>query len=377
MKKNSDQSGQMLVSALILLVILFVFLLFIFFVAESYIRNYSNMNIARNEILKENTEISNILNELSINNYLIVQSLSVAQKAFLQASELSLYHSFSQPYWKTHSTLETSKIEESFDHYLSAETKRNIQQSYLELQSKSARGLVFSKSLVQRNKFLLNKLPQKIAQYFIFSSNSASFCLGLKNIEKQMNYPGFFYFPLLENFYSFYFKHEQCKVLHKRKNFIEFINKIDFLSYATEDTFYVLENLNIISRNIDYGILYIPYKNAKNFLNDLFALAPKMVNYKNNYSVFYRYINRIFGDSFIAESNLFKYSKNIYSRIIHPNLNCKWEWGDNLEVIIAHQEYFDKNCTVKENDFLFSFFLPHWVAVINFEKDILNYANDK
>lgn len=135
MKKNSDQSGQMLVSALILLVILLVFLLFIFFVAESYIRNYSNMNIARNEILKENTEVSNILNELSINNYLIVQSLSVAQKAFLQASELSLYYSFSQPYWKTHSTLETSKIEESFDNYLSAETKKNIQLSYLELQS--------------------------------------------------------------------------------------------------------------------------------------------------------------------------------------------------------------------------------------------------
>ncbi len=377
MQKLSQQSGQVLVSSLVLLFFLLMLLMFFFFVTESYLRNYSNINIARNEILKEKNEIANILNELSINNYLIVQSLSIAQKAFLQASELSLYQSFTQPYWKTHSTFEKSKEEKSFDNYLSEETKKDVRMNFMELQKKSARGLSFSKALVERNKILLNKLPKNISQYFIFSTNKSSFCISLEIIDSQLNRPGFFYFPPLEFFYPFYFKQKDCKVMHKTKRILNFNRKINFLSYQHEDEFFILDNLLLSSKNIDYGILYVPYKNSKFFLKNLLSLAPKNVIYKNNYSVFYKYINNIFGGYFLSKSTLNKYSRDIYSRIIHPNLSCPLNLRDNLDMLADLQNYIVSNCTLKENDFLFSFFLPHWAAVIELEKDITNYAIDK
>lgn len=365
----NSQSGQMLVSSIFFLGFLSFFLIFFLFISEAYIRNYSNVNIARNEVLKQNTQLANILNEISINNRLVIISLSVAESAFLQASELGLYIAYAQPYWKTYSTFQKSKNEAMFDSYLSDESMHKIQDQFLFLQEKSARGLYYAKSLVQKNKKLLNQLPFEIAKYFNFSSNAASFCIALKSLDHLFANSGNFSFPILEKSYPFLFHRKNCTLLHKRNGFMQFSDKIPILSTNISDEFLILEKLKVDKSKIDYGVLYVPFDHVNDFLNNLSFFAKKEIEYQKNYAVIFNYIKKIFEFDSVFGLNLKLYSKIINVKVTHPNVECQEKNRKIVGNLMSNNLKQKSACIPSRNNFLFSFFLPHWIALISSEKD--------
>ncbi|WGL60191.1 hypothetical protein QEJ31_01055 [Pigmentibacter sp. JX0631] len=370
-KNKTCQAGQVLFSGLFLIIFSLSFSLFFLFISESYIRNYSNVNIARNSVLKERAVIANILNEISINNYLIVHAIKFAEKYFLQASELSMYNAYSQPYWETFSKINNSA---SLENYLANYSEKSIKLNFETFSASVARNLYIAKSLSFRNITLFNKLPKKVASNFKFSENNSTFCLALESNKNIFKYPGNFFFPILENFYTFQFSKNECEVFHKRNKFFSFLANLPFLKADMQDKFLFLEKNSSISNSLHYSLLYVPFAKKESFLTSLASEAPTDVYFKNSYVTFFNLVQRTLIKS-LDKKLLAKHSKHISANIIHRNHFCK---KDHSELIKNKNNFFSSNnlhCSISENDFLFSFFMPNWTAIISFEKDKLENEN--
>lgn len=218
---NECQRGQAFVSGIIFLLFTLLFSIYFLFMAEAYFRNYSNIEKARESILRKSSQVANLINQISINNQNIIASLGIAENAFAEAAEIGLYIGFSQPYWESYGILNqkvlikdlTSPLKE---HTLSFSSRSTLKILYSSLQNQSARGLFLAKSLSEKNRKIIAKLPPKIAKNFIRSSNSDVFCFALETQKKYYQKPGFHHFPILENLYHFYLEKEGCKIKQTR-----------------------------------------------------------------------------------------------------------------------------------------------------------------
>ena len=366
-KNLSCQTGQILFSSLFLIIFSLIMSIFFLFIAECYIRNYSNVNNARNIVLSERTEIANILNEISINNYLIFHAVKFAEYSFLQASELSMYNSYSQKYWETFKKINNERV---FANYFDNSSEKNIKLNFETFKLSSARNLSIAKSLTFKNIILFNKLPKKISSQFKFSGNNTTFCLALNSSHEIFTKPGLFSFPILESFYSFHFERNACEITHRRINYTFFLPKLPSLpslTFAAQDKFLFLEK-NSISSKLHYSLLYVPYANKENFLVALESESPKNVAYQNGYTVFFNLVMKSL-NIHLDKKILADYSKTIYATVIHPNYYCNEKFS---AIIFTGNNFKNRNnlqCFIGKNDFLFSFFLPNWAATISFEKD--------
>ncbi|WP_158999584.1 hypothetical protein [Pigmentibacter ruber] len=364
-KNLSCQTGQILFSSLFLIIFSLVMSIFFLFTAECYIRNYSNVNIARNSVLMERTEIANILNEISINNYLIFHAVKFAEYSFLQASELSMYNSYSQKYWETFKKINNEGV---FANFFDNANEKNIKLNFETFKLSSARNLSIAKSLSFKNIILFNKLPKKISSHFKFSGNNTTFCMALNSSNEIFTKPGFFSFPILERFYSFHFDRNECEIAHRRINYTFFLPKLPSLTFAAQDKFLFLEKNSTISSALHYSLLYVPYVNKENFLVALETESPKKVAYKNSYTVFFNLVMKSLNIR-LDKKILADYSKTIYATVIHPNYYCNEKFSAIISTDNNFQNRNNLQCFIGKNDFLFSFFLPNWAATISFEKD--------
>lgn len=327
------QSGQAFVSGIIFLLLTMLCSVYFLFMSESYFRNYSNIQKAREQILRESSSVANLINQLAMNNQLILQSISVAENAYAEAAEIGLYIGFTQPYWETYGAL---NLEKSFvsNSILSKKSKSSLQLIYLNLRNKSARGLVLAKSLSKKNKKIVEKMPTKIAKYFSPSSNSEVFCFALESQKKYYQKPGFHQIPIYENLYHFYLEKEGCKLKHTR-GLLGGINfRLPLLSSSGFNEVISYKSFDFILRNDTYGIWYVDRTQLKYFLLSLYFDSEEDVKENSKFTIITKYIAKLkyFKDIDINNKEILSgFSRNIKTRVIHPYFYCgnnKNNFGD-------------------------------------------------
>ncbi len=369
--QNRDQEGQALVSGLILLVFTLFFSIYFLFMSETYSRNYSNIQKAREHALRESSKIANLINQITINNQLIIQSISVAENAYAEAAEIGLYIGFNQPYWESYGLL--NQINSSLNHFLlSDKSKNSLNLIYSSLLNKSARGLFLAKSLSEKNKKIIEKIPDQISRHFIQSSNAEVFCFSLESQNKYYQKPGFHDIPIYENLYHFYLEKKGCKLTQSRGLYGFLNSQLPLLFSSENDDILSYQSFNSILKNDFYGIWYVDPTQYKAFFNSLYFHSGSFVEENSKFTVISKYLSKIpfFQDIKLNQKEILSgFSKIINVRITHPYFYCqpnKNQFGD----LIREEDFLKMDqCILNENYFIKSFFYPSWTSLITKEED--------
>jgi Na+-transporting methylmalonyl-CoA/oxaloacetate decarboxylase gamma subunit len=361
MKKfNKNEKGQALVGGIVFLLISMLFCAYFIYVCESFARKYSNEEKAKEEVIVQAAKVANALDQISINNQSIIAAVVASQNAFAKAFELGIYVSYEQPYWKTYGSLtqKSNSLEAS---------NAVIKKAYQAYALTAARGFFIAKSLSEKNKNLVARMPKKISSYFKQSSNAQVHCFALETQKDRYQKPGFVNFPVPKSYPFFLIKNE-CGVEHRVGKIREKIQKglpflyssesNEVLSYKKIDKFNFSENLNF--QDNQYGIWFVNPSQQEQFFKALEFKMEKSVDTEKKYSVFDKYLS---GIPFFKNINLAS-KKNLsavlsHSKIYisHPNIACS------------------ENQKCSSNEFLHAFFFPNWAALvtekeINIERDI-------
>jgi len=370
-QKNKNQEGQALVSGLILLIFTLFFSIYFLFISESYSRNYSNIQKARESTLRESSKIANLINQITINNQLILQSISVAEDAYAEAAEIGLYVSFNQPYWESYGILNQKNF--SLNHFLlSDKTKNSLNLIYSSLLNKSARGLFLAKSLSEKNKKIIEKIPNHISMHFIRSSNADVFCFSLESRNKYYQKPGFHNIPIYENLYHFYLEKKGCKLTQSRGLYGFFNSQLPLIFSNESDDILSYKSFNSILKNDFYGIWYVDPNKYKEFFNSLYFNSRSFVEENSKFTVISKNLSKItfFQDIKLNQKEIISgFSKIINARITHPYFYCqpnKNQFGD----FIFEEDFLNiDQCALDKNYFIKSFFYPNWISLITKEVD--------
>ena len=328
---KNKQNGQALVSGIIFLIFTLLFSVFFLFMAESYFRNYSNIEKARQDTLKQSATVANKINQIAVNNQTIITALSFAQSAYAEAAKIGLYIGFAQPYWETYGIrngkLPTEPLIITKEHSLSDKSTKAIKNVYKAYMLKSARGLYLAKSLSEKNKNIIAGLPPFIANKFMRSSNSDTFCYALETqSEFYRKSKNSLPLKLYNSLYNFYLEKDGCTLKHKKgilNGKIPF--EITIFSSSEPDKIFSYKDFDNILKNVSYGIWYVEPKNAHNFLDSLYFESQNMVSENKKFIVISNAISKI---PYFSKLNINKkiylsgFSKKIKSRITHSNFVC-------------------------------------------------------
>ena len=361
MKKHiTSQKGQALVGGLFLLVFTLLFCSYFLFASESYFHLFSNAEESNADTVKILSYESNILNEISFNNQNILASLTVAQNALLKSIEWSLYISFHQPYWETNDILKSGRFLGA--NRLTDSTKKGIYDVFDSYSMNSGRGLFLAKSLVERNKILLSKLPQEISQYFIQSANEDSFCFALRAEKENYKVPGILNLPVFP-IYSFHLNQNTqhpCKIEHKTNGFYKMLEfSLPMIQSSEKD-----EVLNYSSfakllsnNNTELGVTFVRPENQQIFYSSLHLISKSKIQKPlKAFTILNHFFAHLpfFVKLKLDEPNLLNQSPLTNEFFITHN-----------EIICSHPEK-PSSCSLNNSQFLKLFFEPHWSVSGNY-----------
>lgn len=350
------EDGQALVGGLILSLIVLLFASYFLYASESFFRLFSNAEKANSEIVVQTSTYANILNEISINNQNILAAITVSQNAFLKAYEYGLYVGFHQPYWETYSAL---KKQSSLSAGLSQDSQSSIEKVFGSYSLTTARGFFIAGALAEKNNVLLKKLPIKIRQYFIQSSNAQVNCFALAAESKYYTSPGILNLPIItKKMYHFYLQQEtknHCAIEHKISTLNKFIEYSLPVLFSSEKDFILDYSQLGNSLTEHYGILYVDYKQRINFINSVqFTTKNKVSDYENGFSIIEKFLSKT---KFFSELPLGEDKKLLKSplknnfMITHP-LIYPYNQAPRFRVVDDESN----------EQFLKAFFTPNWAV---------------
>lgn len=350
---NTNENGQVLVGGIVFLLISILFCAYFLYVCESFERKYSNEEKAKEEAIVQAAKIANMLDQISINNQSIIAAVITSQTAFAEAFELGIYTSYEQPYWKTYGSLtqKSNSLEAS---------SAVIKKAYQSYALTAARGFFIAKSLSEKNKNLVAKMPKKISVYFKQSSNAQVHCFALETQRDRYQKPGFVNFPVPKSYPFFLIKNE-CDVEHrvgkirgkiqKGLPFLYSSESNEVLSYKKIDKLNFLGNLSF--QDNQYGIWFVNPSQQEPFFKALEFKIAKTIDTEKKYSIVDEYLSRVpfFKNINLAsKKNLSAVLSDSKIYISHPNIACS------------------ENSNCSSNDFLRAFFFPNWAALVKEQK---------
>jgi len=312
-----NQSGQALVSGLVLFTMLLFFGIYCLFICESMGKKYKYQEKALEDKLFLVSHAANAIDQISINNQAILAAVSLSQEAFSNAFSFSALIADTQPYWKTYSALKNKKN--------AIEPSRSwIQKIYMTYADSAARGFFIAKALSEKNQKLVNDLPKKIGLYFKQIDNDQLNCLVLEiQKEKQSK-----------------LKKDKCSLLYPSSSnkILKSTKSVPRLYPWGKDNVISFEEMNRLSsaygldfKNQQYGIWIVPVERRLDFMKELQFPLESVLNLEK--------------------------SKNDIQRIKIDQSFC---------VFLSHANLSKNDLDVKksENKFIQSFFMPQWAAVV-------------
>jgi len=345
------ESGQALVSGIVFIMIVLFFCIYFVHYTESIKRVYTNTQIAKDDLIQKSSEKSNIINEISINNRIILSQIISAQRAFIESTQMGLYMSYTQPYWDTYSQSFSFSDNSKEKHLLSSKSRQNIEESYHALSLTTARNYFIAASASARNRGLIKKLESHIQSYFIEVDHAQIHCAAFEYLKKENLLKDKIIIPVVSRLYQFNFNAEKCTLLHKVGGVYQLVNKaLPFLSKHDKSEVISFEDIAHTKYFSQYplGLFIVPEKLRFSFLKSLKMKTQSTVQNKNHDSIFTKFLIKIkFLNSSIPTEKDYGHVLHTYeSRIIHP--------------------FTEEPTHIFEE----SFFSPQWASVIIIKDDL-------
>lgn len=337
--------GQIIISGLIFFIIgTVISLLFLCFAHILQTTYNSSQETQINSLINANNQ-AQVLNEIALNNQNILSALIIFANAFLQSSELGIYLSYSEPYWKVYNAQKYKDGENT-------ELFKRLEEIYHSYYKKGARGLILAKGYSERNSTLLKKLSMRSSRYLKKTTLSDALCFALKIQDSFLNSPGVYDIPLYENLYNFYLHDDDCILRHEKNILSEVLNPDLELIFSSDDsTFYDMkEFLNAFDKDsLKIGLtLFKSKESLESFLESLVLFNNKKYLDKDisflYKSFFYKILRKKTETSFLVNS---------WSALIHPEFNC----------FDFRKQNFYRDCQVSFEAALRALFLPYWTAI--------------